>query len=68
MVFKIDSISLVVFNNLEGTYTISTTIKPLSSSSFGFESCGDRHEVYALVFDYNQKHIRLDRRVTNENP
>ena len=62
--------ALATFNNVEGTYKISTTIDPLSSSSFGFEfeSCGDRHEVYSLVFDYDQKHIRLDRRVTNENP
>lgn len=65
-----DKQALTVFDRQSGAYKISTTIKASTSTSFGFEfgSCGNRREVYALVFDLNNKKLRTERRVTGENP
>lgn len=62
--------SYAVYTGQNGTYKIKANIKPSTSTSFGFEfeSCADRREVYSLIFDLEQKHIRLDRRVTGEEP
>jgi len=53
-----------------GTYKIKANIKASASTRFGFEfeSCSDRREIYSLVFDLEQEHIRLDRKVTGEEP
>lgn len=62
--------AFTTFTNLSQPTKITSKIRSKSSSSFGFEfkSCGDRNEVYALTFDLNQKHIRLDRRTKGQDP
>lgn len=59
-----------VFDRQEGTYKISSKVKASTSTSFGFEfgSCGNRREVYAVVFDLEQQQLRLERRVFGEAP
>ena len=59
-----------VFDRQEGTYKISSKVKATTSNSFGFEfgSCGNRREVYAVVFDLEQHQLRLERRVYGEDP
>lgn len=60
--------ALVTFSGLAGTYKIKSLVKATTSTSFGFEFGGNdnRHEVYSLIFDLQQNHIRLDRRVLGE--
>lgn len=59
-----------VFDRQEGPYKIAAKVKASTSNSFGFEfgSCGNRREVYAVVFDLEQQQLRLERRVFGEDP
>lgn len=59
-----------MFCGQNGTYKIKAHIDALTSTSFGFEfgSSENRDEVYAVVFDLRQQHIRMDRRVPGNDP
>ena len=65
---SVDKQSNCIFDRQQGAYKITAKVKADTSTSFGFEfgSCGNRREVYALVFDLKNNNLKLERRVNGE--